>query len=236
MAMNENIPPAPVYLIPWDPDSEEHVERMKVQRIACGWKVELVESWRESQRKGDMGMHWVVLHPSHPSTTERLSKHTTAFPDEASALRDTCKFVLHRAYRPSESLFHPIGHIALDAVTGDSGLLTSLSEGILSLSKFYISTALQNAGLGGAAMNALEKMAKEEFNAKAITLDTIAREECRVDSPRRIAMKRPVPSITNQDWYERRGYKVYGGSEWVDVDDTGKEWPVKGIYLRKELV
>lgn len=115
----------------------------------------------------------------------------------------------------------------------------------------------------------LSRMAKEELGAKAITLATIANEECRVDSPRRIAMKRPIPTvcfhfmitaalrqmsfrlpacltdilnqilkITNQDWYSRRGYVVYGRKEagWVDVDDTGKEWVVSCVFLRKDLV
>jgi len=50
----------PIYLIPWDPDSQEHVDRMKLQRVACGWKVEQVDSWRDTQRKGDIGLHWVV--------------------------------------------------------------------------------------------------------------------------------------------------------------------------------
>ncbi len=50
----------PVYLIPWDPDSQEHVDRMKLQRIACGWKVEQVDGWKDAQRKGHAGLHWVV--------------------------------------------------------------------------------------------------------------------------------------------------------------------------------
>ncbi|KAI0128016.1 hypothetical protein BJ170DRAFT_399382 [Xylariales sp. AK1849] len=49
-----------IVLIPWDPDSLEHVNRMKQQRIACGWKEEAVESWRESQAVGKTGLHWIV--------------------------------------------------------------------------------------------------------------------------------------------------------------------------------
>lgn len=120
-------------------------------------------------------------------------------------------------------------------------------------------------------------MAKEEFGAKAITLETIANEEVRVDSPRRIALKRPIPTVsstfivfffaspchplpspcpappppihftvkiliitikqvTNQDWYSRRGYGVYLRKVgWTDFDETGKEWHVKAVFLRKEL-
>lgn len=55
------------------------------------------------------------------------------------------------------STFHPIGHIALDAVTSQPELETDLSHRILSLMNFYISTALQNEGLGGAALACCEK-------------------------------------------------------------------------------
>lgn len=65
MAVNNNVSkagskPAPVYLIPWDPNSQDHVDRMKIQRIACGWKLDQVDGWRDKQRKGHAGLHWVV--------------------------------------------------------------------------------------------------------------------------------------------------------------------------------
>lgn len=50
----------PVILIPWDPDSPEHVDRMVEQRIACGWKHDYVEKWRDQQRDGKIGLHWIV--------------------------------------------------------------------------------------------------------------------------------------------------------------------------------
>ncbi|KAI0468471.1 hypothetical protein F4859DRAFT_205194 [Xylaria cf. heliscus] len=231
---------APMYLIPWDPDSQEHVDRMKLQRIACGWKVDEVEGWRDPQRKGLIGLHWVVLHPDHPDTPSRLEKHFAAHPSEVEALSDSARTILGRPHKldPLIPFFHPIGHIALDAVTSKPELETSLSDGILSLCNFYISTGLQGLGLGGAALTSCERMAKGEFGAKAITLDTIADKECLPDSPRRIAMKRPIPKITNQEWYTRRGYKFYYLKEvgWYDVDDTGKEWPVSAVYMRKDLV
>ncbi|KAI0096667.1 hypothetical protein GGR51DRAFT_26261 [Nemania sp. FL0031] len=231
---------APIYLVPWDPDSQEHVDRMKLQRIACGWKVEQVESWRDPQRMGENGLHWVVLHPDHPETPSRLEKHFAAYPDEVEPLRDTCKMILGRPHKsdPLIPLFSPVGHIGLDSVTPKPEMETSLSNGVLSLMNFYISTALQGLGLGGVSLKYCEKMAREEFDAKAITLETISNDECREDSPRRIAMKRPIQKVTNQDWYSRRGYRVYASKEvaWVDIDETGKEWPVRSSFLRKDLV
>ncbi|KAI1752697.1 hypothetical protein F4782DRAFT_111955 [Xylaria castorea] len=231
---------ASTYLIPWDPDSQEHVDRMKLQRMACGWKVNDVEGWRDPQRKGQIGLHWVVLRPDHPDTPSRIERHFAAYSGEVEALSDSSSTILGRPHKPDPliPLFHPIGHIALDAVTHKPELETSLSNGVLSLMNFYISTALQGLGLGGVALECCEKMAKKEFGAKAITLDTIANEEVRADSPRRIALKRPMPIVTVQDWYSRRGYKVYHRKEvaWYDVDDTGKEWPVSGVYMRKNLI
>ncbi|KAI0204653.1 hypothetical protein F4808DRAFT_414466 [Astrocystis sublimbata] len=232
-------PTTPVYLIPWDPDSQEHVDRMKLQRIACGWKVDEVEGWREPQRKGLVGIHWVVLHPDHPDTMRRLAKHCAAHPSEAGTLLDSSTMILGRPRACDRSLpaFHPVGHISLDAISSKPELETSLENGVLSLMNFYISTALQSLGLGGAALDFCEKMARDDFGAKAITLDTIANEECRADSPRRIALKRPTPAITNQDWYARRGYQLYARKQiaWYDIDDLGREWPVSSVYMRKDI-
>lgn len=230
--------PAPVYLIPWDPNSQDHVDRMKVQRIACGWKLEQVDGWRGKQKKGHAGLHWVVLNPDHPDTPLRLERHFAGHPDEVKALLDSCDMILGRPHKadPLVPFFFPIGHIALDAVTVETELETSLDNGILSIMNFYISNALHNLGLGAAALDRCEKMAKEEFGAKAITLETIANEEVRVDSPRRIALKRPIPTVTNQDWYSRRGYRIYIRKVgWTEIDETGKEWHVKAVFLRKEL-
>ncbi|KAI0186118.1 hypothetical protein EV127DRAFT_484482 [Xylaria flabelliformis] len=232
--------PAPIYLIPWDPDSQEHVDRMTLQRIACGWKVKDVDGWRDPQRKGEIGLYWVVLHPNHPDTPSRIEKHFAAYPGEVEALLDTGLTILGRPHKPDPLIpfFHPIGHIALNAINSEPELETSLSNGVLSLVNFYISTALQGLGLGGVALEYCENMAKEEFGVKAITLGTIANEEVRADSPRRIALKRPMPIVTNQDWYSRRGYKLYHRKEaaWVDTDETGKEWPVLGIYAQGSLI
>lgn len=49
-----------ITLIPWDPESKEHIDRLYIQRIACGWKADKVQKWRIRQRDGAMGIHWVV--------------------------------------------------------------------------------------------------------------------------------------------------------------------------------
>lgn len=49
-----------VQLIPWDADNEEHVKRLFDQRVACGWKQDMVGSWKEPQKSGAMALHFVV--------------------------------------------------------------------------------------------------------------------------------------------------------------------------------
>lgn len=52
-----------VTLVPWDPDSKEHVDRLFNQRIACGWKSNQVEKWRGLQKEGKIAISWVVSGP-----------------------------------------------------------------------------------------------------------------------------------------------------------------------------
>lgn len=49
-----------IILVPWDPDAPDHVERMRLQRVACGWKQDGAETWRPLQREGKIGLHWIV--------------------------------------------------------------------------------------------------------------------------------------------------------------------------------
>ncbi|KAI2640936.1 hypothetical protein GGS21DRAFT_502376 [Xylaria nigripes] len=229
---------APVILVPWDPDSPDHVERMRLQRIACGWDVEQVDHWREAQSAGEMGLHWVVLHPDHPKTTLRLDAHLAAFPNEVEALQDSSKMILGHPHK-SESLmrsFHPVGHVAITTVAPKPELETSLANGILSLMTFYISTVLQNNGLGGAALRLCEKMAKEELGAKTLTLETIASDFNSNDNPLLMMLGLKPTVLSNQDWYSHYGYKVYRDNVTsVYFEKIDKEWPVRFVDLRKDL-
>lgn len=50
-----------VDLIPWDYDSDKHVERMYQQRLACGWRSDEVrEKWVGLGRAGRKTLYWVV--------------------------------------------------------------------------------------------------------------------------------------------------------------------------------
>jgi hypothetical protein len=49
-----------VILIPWDPKSERHVDRMFRQRIDCGWKADEVPEWAKKQLEGEKFLYWMV--------------------------------------------------------------------------------------------------------------------------------------------------------------------------------
>ncbi|KAK8055612.1 hypothetical protein PG993_000839 [Apiospora rasikravindrae] len=236
-----------IILVPWDPDSPDHVERMRLQRVACGWKQDGAESWRPLQREGKIGLHWIVLDPSHPETASRLAAHKAQFPGEAAPLRDSSRSILGRPHTVHPDIaaavtggnsFVPVGHISLDGWHADPSLHTSAANGVYSLTTFYVSQAMQGVGIGGAAVAECERMAKEDFGANTMTLDTISNEDVAADSPRRIALNRPIQKVTNQDWYMRRGYEVYQRrpNSWFDTDATGKQWWCTAVCLRKSLV
>ena len=91
--------------------------------------------------------------------------------------------------------FIPVGHISLDSENADSSLADA-SQGLYCITTFYISRPLQSIGLGRSAMDAVEKMAAEEpLQAKALALDTVAREELD-DLERWKAYGKPIPSVS----------------------------------------
>lgn len=57
-----------VDLIPWDPNSEEHVKRMFDQRVACGWRSDEVQSWIEHSNQGTMNLYWLASYSIYPKS------------------------------------------------------------------------------------------------------------------------------------------------------------------------
>lgn len=50
-----------VALIPWDPESPEHIQRLIDQRIDCGWHAEMPAGpWRKLQAQGTKCIYWLV--------------------------------------------------------------------------------------------------------------------------------------------------------------------------------
>ena len=49
-----------VELIPWDPVDEKQFQRMYDQRVACGWRHDEVEGWKEKMLNGQKFLYWIV--------------------------------------------------------------------------------------------------------------------------------------------------------------------------------
>ncbi|KAK6613075.1 hypothetical protein H4I95_01419 [Botrytis cinerea] len=217
-----------IVLIPWDPTSPEHVERLVRQRIACGWDSECVESWRKAQENGKLNNQWIVLADSDPEKDTKILKHTEMYPQEKEPLVDSAASFGENFHSDWTYLFRPPSENYLNL-----GYVPK-TEGFYWISIFYISRALQGTGLGKVAMDTIENIAiSEPLCAKTLGLNAINK----VD-PGREEKYKALNLFSNQDWYERRGYKVYKNMEnffGPQVDPTGKSWYWNAVFLKKEI-
>ncbi|ROT35091.1 hypothetical protein SODALDRAFT_77547 [Sodiomyces alkalinus F11] len=232
------------HLMPWDPESDEHVERLIQQRIACGWNAERVASeWKDEQLAGQKSIFWIVLSPDDPDFDTRLSRHIAKYPSEKLPLKDTGQstFVPRTAREPKLASFVPVGHISLakdDPAARDLDLDLP-SAGVMWIKAMYVSDALQNGGLGRAAMDAAEGMAsRPPLNARVLVLDTVQKDD-QLREDYALAMYGRVAKMSNEEWYARRGYRVlkvvpgyYG-----DVPDRyGRHWmEIRTTFMCRDL-
>ncbi|KAK9482181.1 hypothetical protein V1527DRAFT_35751 [Lipomyces starkeyi] len=227
-----------VILVPWDPNSSEHRQRLYEQRVACGWKEDMIGKWQGLQREGKMTIQWVVLSDDDPARDSKLAHHILRFPAEKESILDSATSYGGMPRQIPDSLysFIPVGHISLDSENPDPSLADP-SQGLYCVSTFYISRALQCCGLGRAAMDAVERMAIEEpLCAKTLALDTQAREYF-LDGDHWKAFGVPPPKVSNQDWYERRGYNVYKRIEnnYRLTDPAGRVWQIPAVFMKKSM-
>ncbi|KAH6668921.1 hypothetical protein B0J14DRAFT_153250 [Halenospora varia] len=229
-----------VHLIPFDPESQEHIERLKLQRLACGWNVELVDKWITQQRKGAKSIHWIAIPSSEPSKESWISKHLAEYPTEAHPIIDTALSLRSQPIVPSHTEpFIPLGHISLDSDGADppGHLSYAPLEDVYRITTFYVSRALHGSGIGRAAMDKLEKIAVEEpICAEVLALSTAADDyEGRVE--KHVALGRKLPAYSIMQWYARRGYEPYKYVEkaWKEEDPTGKIWWTTAVFMKKDV-
>ncbi|KAK2789080.1 hypothetical protein FQN53_002634 [Emmonsiellopsis sp. PD_33] len=236
-AMPGKAPARPkVSLIAWDPESPAHTERMFQQRLACGWKEDCIEDWMVLQREGKMALQWVVLSEDDPERESRLDMHLLKYPGEAAPILDTARAIGGKPRIPTLQSFIPVGHVSLDSEHATPGQADA-SMGIYCITALYISRALQGGGIGRATMDTIESEAiKEPLCAKILSLDTLSngspniKEMCAESGME-------LPTISNHDWYERRGYKVWKHSE-GDIqhrDPNGKVWQLDRVFMKKTV-
>lgn len=217
-------------LIPWDPESPEHVERLYQQRIACGWDKGLVEeSWRGLQRSGKKTIQWIVFSDSDTAKDSKIAQHLKVWPLEATPISDTAISFGGKSRTPSHATpFIPVGHISLDG---------EVESNTYQISTFYVSNALQSNGIGRAAMDTVENIAiNEPLCAKTLVLKTRSKEK-ELTSEKWLALGMDPPTFSAQDWYQRRGYEVYETREkmWSQIDSQGRVWWTTAVFMRKDI-
>ncbi|KAL0940524.1 uncharacterized protein CTRU02_203287 [Colletotrichum truncatum] len=229
-----------VQLVPWDPDSQDHVTRMVDQRIECGWSFDKVPSWQDDQRTGFKCIYWIVIDPESPEADIKLSKHITACPKEKEPLEDTATSIRATPRTPSFTSFHPVGHISLDVDNPPAKCLNLPipSEGVYWIKSLFVSYALHSSGIGRAAMDTVEAMAmREPLFAKVLMLDTVAKEDQHREEFLAQVSGKP-PAMSTQEWYARRGYKLIWRelNFYPDFDKFGKPLGRYTVFMRRDLV
>ncbi|KAM0424824.1 hypothetical protein ACHAPT_009880 [Fusarium lateritium] len=173
-------------LVPWDPESPEHIARLIEQRVQCGWNSELVETkWRAKQSSGNKCIYWITLSPDDASTQDTLQLHFDQFPTlitmkEKVPLVDTATSIRTKPRTPTQAPIYPVGHISLDDENAEAVHLgLDLPEkGVYWIKTFYVSKALQSKGIGRAAMDIAEAMAvNEPLCATTLALDTLHKDD-----------------------------------------------------------
>ncbi|KAK6223552.1 hypothetical protein QIS74_03496 [Colletotrichum tabaci] len=230
-----------VTLIPWDPESPDHIARMLDQRVECGWDLDQVDKWRGLQRSGFKCMYWIAFTSEDPDRDAKIAKHISEYPKEKQPILDTAQSIRAVSRTPRETPFHPVGHISLDVDNPHAKRLNLPipKENVYWIKSLYVSFALQSAGIGRAAMDMVESMATSEpLCARTLMLDTVSKEDqLRKESAVVAAGKLPV--TPTHAWYERRGYRLiwtennfYGFPE---TDGDGNPVIRRTVFLRRDL-
>ncbi|KAK1992856.1 hypothetical protein LX36DRAFT_752741 [Colletotrichum falcatum] len=230
-----------VTLIPWDPESADHVSRMMDQRIECGWDSELVPEWRGYQRSGFKCIYWIAFASEDPDRDAKIAKHVAEYPKETEPIVDTARSICAASRTPAGTPFYPVGHVSLDA---DNPRARPLglpipADNVFWIKSLYVSFALQSSGIGRAAMDAVEAMAAgAPLCAGTLMLDTLSKEDQLRKESAVVAQGRLPPTPT-QAWYERRGYKLirtvnnfYG---YPETDPDGNPVVRRTVFLRKDI-
>ncbi|CAM1502189.1 Fc.00g041730.m01.CDS01 [Cosmosporella sp. VM-42] len=229
-----------VQLIPWDPESTDHVERLVEQRVECGWHHDKVKPvWRGEQTFGIKCIYWITVSPEDPDQDEKLRLHFELYPNDKKPLRDTGASVRGVSRTPTQSQFYPVGHISLDAINPDVKTieLDLPSKDVYWIKTFYVSHALRANGIGRASMDAVESMAVDEpLCARTLALDTLYKED--QNNPEiGLGYYGQIQKMSNQEWYGRRGYRPIKIARdfYVTPDRKGVFWDLRTVFMRKDI-
>ncbi|PFH56100.1 hypothetical protein XA68_17069 [Ophiocordyceps unilateralis] len=162
---------------------------------------------------------------------------------ELEPLIDSAAAVGGNARTASGRTFHPVGHVALEALC-DRNARFGLPATTYWVKSLYISWPLQYCGLGRAAMTQVERAAAQPpFNSTFIGLDTLPGHFQRSDQVLSMAfdsrgVDRPTELRTNEDWFRRQGYRVIGSDSCLYCRRdpvSGRVAALPGLFFKKAL-
>jgi GNAT superfamily N-acetyltransferase len=240
MAKTKASPPR-VVLIPWDPNSKAQLARMVEQRKQCGWHSEIVPTvWRDAHLSGQKYVFWLAFAHDEPRRDMYHQLHQATCKMETTEIVDTSKTLLGQPREATYTSFLPVGHIGIgmhNAAFTDPHGLQIPEIGSYWIKSFFVSFALQGLGVGGAAMAVAESLVRQApLHAKYILLDAPHKEDQVNKSPQTVGYGKLVENPC-QSWYERRGYQPIGYADglYADPDPTGKIWPCRTVFMRKDV-
>ncbi|KAF2155438.1 hypothetical protein K461DRAFT_311689 [Myriangium duriaei CBS 260.36] len=226
-----------IILLPWDSDSPDQVQRLIKQRVDCGWNAEKVESsWASLQKSGTKCLYWVGFSADRIEKSDELQNLLAKFMKDQTFLQDTATSIRNVARKPSGKDFCAIGHVSLDTENTTIGYLNldPIPESYW-ITSFFIDYSLQSLGFGRSVMDTVEGMATDPpLSAKTLVLDTLHR-----DDQVMIAVKYhgQEPKISNQAWYERRGYRLFftAQNHYRNPDKNGQVIDMRTVFMRRDL-
>ncbi|CAG9954412.1 unnamed protein product [Clonostachys rosea f. rosea IK726] len=228
-----------VELIPWDPESPDHIARLVVHREECGWHAEKVANeWADKQRAGTKCIYWIVYHSDGSADFDAaMQRHLAKHPSDKTLLADTGKSLRDTPRVPSGVRFHPVGHISLDSESPDAvafGVKAPLKDAWW-IKSLYVFLELRSFGIARSAMDQVESQAvNEPLNARHLMLDTGFKEDVKNPSLGPLFYGQ-IPPLTPHEWYERRGYRVIQiVKDMYKLD--GKDMGMRTVILQRDVV
>ncbi|PVH75198.1 hypothetical protein DL98DRAFT_466739 [Cadophora sp. DSE1049] len=217
-------------VIPWDPTSKQQFERLRQQRISCGWGEENVSNWRNQQLAGQKVLLWLLLSPTHPCYDTLMTSHVLQFPQESEPLSDSGSdnFPLRRERRKA---FLPIGHVSMDfPPTG----ITDPARGRIGATSLYLTPAIRGLEFGRQVFELMRTVASH-FARYAVIEVPIRESDEAVERFERFGDGRPEFSLA--DWYESIGWKRLNGKKRFvnETDSEGRVWKVELVGMEWDL-
>ncbi|KAK0111119.1 hypothetical protein ONS95_001495 [Cadophora gregata] len=217
-------------VIPWDPTSEQHFQRLQQQRISCGWGVENVSDWGTEQLEGKRVLCWLVIKPTHPCYDTLMASHISQFPQESECLPDSGSDTFP-VQRERKETFMPIGHISLDfPPTG----FADPARGRIGATSLYLSPAIRGLEFGRHVFGLMRGVAGR-FARYAVMEVPIRETVEAVERFEKFGDGRPEFSLA--DWYESIGCKrLHGKKRFVnETDSKGRVWNVELVGMEWDL-